>query len=414
MSSVTKIFSAGATSGSPVWSFPGHITAEDGSYASSYIPGKSYSGTLIASTPGFTTSDIPDGSTILGISLRIKAKSSLNSYDSLSTVGLSKDGGSTVAGTPKVQALHTLNMALTDYTFGGPLDTWGTSWSPAEARSIAAMILGYNDYQVQATIYIDVVEVTVYFSHSVDLGSVILHGESSILATLNESFGMHIKLKGISKISSQLKNSCSLGATVLHGISFITIRTFISNMLGAGMADPLALLSFSPDMPGVIVYKHSTLPLESVLTHLYSAGIHSFQLNGGSRTIVLGSGAYFITDRSGNWLYAYINLNKTTTSSGTSELAIATQSYDINREFSLGDAPMSSLVFEEIARDVYGDAELGVLLRQLNIIDGAIGEQYIIPDSVDISKEELVPQSHIFQNVDKFIKDVTDKEEQDG
>jgi hypothetical protein len=76
--------------------------------------------------------------------------------------------------------------------------------------------------------------------------------------------------------------------------------------------------------------------------------------------------------------------------------------YDPEVEYGLGDSPMSSLIFEEIAKEVYGNARLGVLLRQLNIIDQSRGGQYLVPAQDELSKEDIVPENHIFKDRTRF------------
>ena len=63
-----------------------------------------------------------------------------------------------------------------------------------------------------------------------------------------------------------------------------------------------------------------------------------------------------------------------------------------------GQSPLSSLVFEDIARKIYGNPNMGILLRQLNIIDEGAGAAYVIPAADELSKEEITPESHIFKS----------------
>ena len=67
-------------------------------------------------------------------------------------------------------------------------------------------------------------------------------------------------------------------------------------------------------------------------------------------------------------------------------------------EVGFGESVLSSLVFENVAKKLYGDARLGILLRQINILDQGQGAQYITPTLEDISQEELEPMSHVFRS----------------
>jgi hypothetical protein len=77
--------------------------------------------------------------------------------------------------------------------------------------------------------------------------------------------------------------------------------------------------------------------------------------------------------------------------------------YAANQAYGLGTSPLSSLVFEDIARRVYNNPELGILLRQLNILDLGVGGQYIVPAKSELSKEALAPDSYICQVLEQLV-----------
>lgn len=161
MASAVKIFSAAINSGTPAWLNPSYATVEDGTTASVQCTTTARtSGYLCCSAPGFSAGDIPDGSTITGIALRV-----LGQLPGNWTFGaeLSKDNGSTAVGTAKSLGTATANV-LMNYVFGADGDLWGTTWTVIEARSIAARIKATNSSSFAGSAYVDAVEVTVYFA----------------------------------------------------------------------------------------------------------------------------------------------------------------------------------------------------------------------------------------------------------
>lgn len=72
---------------------------------------------------GFT---LPTGVVVKGIEVSLNAKVDNTKGSPMICVQLSSDGGSTWTA---AQTTATLTTALTDYTLGGPADTWGGAWS---------------------------------------------------------------------------------------------------------------------------------------------------------------------------------------------------------------------------------------------------------------------------------------------
>ena len=81
-----KLAGTGATAdrdGKTAWTNPGNVTAKDATYATVSAPKGDYVDWLRATNFGFTTTDIPVGSTIINIDIRIRQYASgADAYDS--------------------------------------------------------------------------------------------------------------------------------------------------------------------------------------------------------------------------------------------------------------------------------------------------------------------------------------------
>jgi len=69
-------------------------------------------------------------------------------------------------------------------------------------------------------------------------------------------------------------------------------------------------------------------------------------------------------------------------------------------------------MFEDIARQVYGNAELGIILRQLFVNDFQLAQSVILPDKSQLVKLPVSPESHIWErelNGDALIEDRKDE-----
>ena len=105
------------------WVNPNNILVQDGAVATcSRVSGATSA--YIRGT-GFDFSEIPEGSTILGVTVRVRAQAALLNafldYD-VRLCSAALPGG--VGATNKAQQQH-IALALTDYTYGGAADQWG-------------------------------------------------------------------------------------------------------------------------------------------------------------------------------------------------------------------------------------------------------------------------------------------------
>jgi hypothetical protein len=129
-------YAQGGDTGS--WSNVGNIAASDDSFASSgNLVGGQVSETLRASNFGFSTADIPSGSTINGIEIRIERRTGGPGVrDSLLKLALISAGtAADQVGNNKANTGSDWPTVDTQATYGGAADVWGTSLTDANLRS---------------------------------------------------------------------------------------------------------------------------------------------------------------------------------------------------------------------------------------------------------------------------------------
>lgn len=154
------IAGAGASvdrAGATAWTSPGNVTADDGAYTSAAVP----TDYLVCSSFGF---NIPDGATILGITVKVQAYETgtgstnfvpqLISSTTPTLIGSAKSattvsGGS--SGTPN------------NYTVGGAADVWGASLTPAIVNNSGFGVALWTTDTVN-TLFIDFVSIAVEYS----------------------------------------------------------------------------------------------------------------------------------------------------------------------------------------------------------------------------------------------------------
>lgn len=159
-------------SGQDDWSGPSLVTTEANNAACllSYDGGgNKFTATLKAWEANFAT-PIPDGATIKGIELTVRAKlSEGDDTPAWAFVQLSKNGGNSPSGTNK--ASGTLSLSYSNFVFGGPNDLWNTSWSALQVNSVGLgcrlelWIPSVTDLNV---IYIQWIKIKVYYTGTFD------------------------------------------------------------------------------------------------------------------------------------------------------------------------------------------------------------------------------------------------------
>lgn len=126
--------SGNPTGSSTAWSNPNNVQADDTSWATQDSDGTTSQGNyLLCSNFGFTTGDIPSGSTINGIEIQYERRTESNAQDTLEwSVKIIKGG--TVSGDEKADNVTAwVEEPTTEVrTIGGASDLWGLSWSDSD------------------------------------------------------------------------------------------------------------------------------------------------------------------------------------------------------------------------------------------------------------------------------------------
>lgn len=115
------------------WTNPNNIKVVDANYAVKSVGAGGYSGVIRGENFGFTTSDIPAGSTIDGIEARgVIAQTGPADSESYSLYG-QKVGGVNVGSNKASSWNFPSNTSVVTRTAGGATDTWGINPTAAEA-----------------------------------------------------------------------------------------------------------------------------------------------------------------------------------------------------------------------------------------------------------------------------------------
>jgi hypothetical protein len=151
-----------ATTGTINWVNPGNILADDVSYATVSLSGGQVTRYLYGSSYGFS---IPAGSVINGISVAIRrqiASSAGARRVRDASVRLVKAGA--VVGNNYAYTTTDWPTSMTQITYGGATDLWGTTWTSADinATTFGVALSGVANAGPNASI--DDMQITVYFT----------------------------------------------------------------------------------------------------------------------------------------------------------------------------------------------------------------------------------------------------------
>ena len=151
------------------WVNPGNIaTTGEASITSNTFDSPDQSYILKGYTSGYTTSDVPSGSRIVGIEIKVNARyaGALVSIDFISPLD---DNGSR-AGTNQASTPTALTTTATDYTFGGATNLCGyTTITDAIVRSTGfGAALGMKAGGSNGDVYVDYIETRVYYEPPVE------------------------------------------------------------------------------------------------------------------------------------------------------------------------------------------------------------------------------------------------------
>lgn len=161
-----NLSNAGTSESAEAWVNPGNVASDNATEAT--ITAATYdspdiSQILVASNFGFT---VPDGSTILGITVEIDRRSIIASSGKDFRVQLAK--GTTFAslvGTNKAVPATIWPTTSTVATYGGASDLWGTTWTPAEIRAASfALFLSAQANIANADVGADFTRISVAYT----------------------------------------------------------------------------------------------------------------------------------------------------------------------------------------------------------------------------------------------------------
>lgn len=146
------ISSSARTGGAVNWSNPSNAAASDNSYASAALSTNG-SHWLWCTNFGLSSSDVPSGSTVIGIEARWEAKQSFEGIGVEGSVNtlIRLIKSSALTGTQKTQSGH-LTDADAVYTYGGAADMWGATFSDAEIiASTTGVAFAFEDLDLSTT-----------------------------------------------------------------------------------------------------------------------------------------------------------------------------------------------------------------------------------------------------------------------
>jgi hypothetical protein len=113
------------------WTNPANAVSSNNAYATQILAAATRGDYHCARSFGFA---IPTGATIDGISVLIEA-SLTGTTAELVDVFLTKNAGAATVGNDAIAGSQALTATDTNYSYGGPTDVWGTTWTAAEINS---------------------------------------------------------------------------------------------------------------------------------------------------------------------------------------------------------------------------------------------------------------------------------------
>ncbi|MBF0327650.1 MAG: CxxxxCH/CxxCH domain-containing protein [Nitrospirae bacterium] len=148
------------------WTLPAAVTKDNGTYATYANTAQNY---LFATNLGYSTSDVPDNTTILGIAVIVSGNSAnATAANRAIKVGLTKNG-TAVVGTTQAFILP-LNYDSPTLS-GGPGSLWGTTWTPAEIRATTFGVAIADNDTTSAIFKINSAKVVVYTTDAPKMNS---------------------------------------------------------------------------------------------------------------------------------------------------------------------------------------------------------------------------------------------------
>ena len=150
--------------GNYAWVNPNNVKVDDETFATERITGKNTTGNILLLTNfGFSSSDIPAGSTINGIEFIISRKAGQPGYLYDYSIYLRNSGGNTGSN---MASAATYDTTLTPITYGGATNMCGTSLTQSDivASSFGIAFLIAIGSSTNYTAYVDYIKIRVYYT----------------------------------------------------------------------------------------------------------------------------------------------------------------------------------------------------------------------------------------------------------
>ena len=151
-----------STGGGDPWLNPSRITADNSLYATCPGAGGSTDSSSLGGTEA-STNPVPSGATIVGIEVEFGAFESEQATPTtfFHTVQLVKGG--IQAGDNRADEVI-LETSETLYTYGGPSDLWGTTWTAAQVNDTNFGLSLETNVAGTQTVAVDYMRVKVYYT----------------------------------------------------------------------------------------------------------------------------------------------------------------------------------------------------------------------------------------------------------
>lgn len=152
-----------ASYGDEAWSSTDRIETDDNLLASTgFLSSGETTQYLKGTNLGLTTTEVPAGSTIDGIEVRVQALFIFSAPDFDRVRLVDEDG--TIGATDR-SAGETLTDSLVDYDFGGAADLWGDSWSDTDVIDVDfGTVVSFVRAGSSAVSRVDFIAVKVYYT----------------------------------------------------------------------------------------------------------------------------------------------------------------------------------------------------------------------------------------------------------
>ena len=129
----------------PGWTNPNNIKLVDSNFASKAVGPGGYSGVIRGEAFGFTTDDIPAGSTIDGIEAETRLLSSGTAYPTAYALYVQKVGGTNIGNNKASSWNFAFDASVPTRIAGGATDKWGVN--PTASEAIASTFAVAYEFQ---------------------------------------------------------------------------------------------------------------------------------------------------------------------------------------------------------------------------------------------------------------------------